>query len=133
MTAFQELQFRAFDVQRVDYLTKRFSMSVWAKLCDGAREIDVERNRPYSRATDRFTQLSSLADGTAKSYAVRFLVKDGNGELLLPVAEIDWIEADAYYSRLHVNGKQYMLRETISTLQTSLTRTVLFASIALLS
>ncbi len=55
-----------------------------------------------------------------RRYAVRFLVRDGDKEILLSVAEIDWIEADAYYSRLHVNGKHYMIRETITDLNCKL-------------
>ncbi len=55
-----------------------------------------------------------------KSHAARFLVRDGDKEILLPVSEIDWVEADAYYSRLHANGKHYMLRETITDLNNKL-------------
>ena len=55
-----------------------------------------------------------------KAYAVRFLVRDRDKEILLPVSEIDWIEADAYYSRLHVNDKHYMLRESITELNNKL-------------
>ena len=57
---------------------------------------------------------------TARTYAVRFLVQAGSREILLPVSEIDWIEADTYYSRLHANGKQYMIRETITELASKL-------------
>lgn len=121
VTAFQEHAVRAFDVQAVDYLTKPI---INERLGKALRRV---RERLMSSATGLTQkQLTALLNSVrlqtepAKSYAVRFLVKDGERELLLPVAEIDWIEADAYYSRLHVNGKQYMLRETISDLANKL-------------
>jgi len=45
----------------------------------------------------------------AKSFATRFLVKDGEKELLLPVEKIDWVEAAEYYCCLHSTGRSYML------------------------
>jgi two-component system LytT family response regulator len=51
-----------------------------------------------------------------KSYASRFLVKDGEKEILLAPEKIDWIEAADYYCCLHVGSRSYMLRETISDL-----------------
>jgi two-component system LytT family response regulator len=121
VTAFQEHAVRAFDVQAIDYLTKPI---INERLDKALRRV---RERLMSNATGLTQkQLTALLNSIrlqaepAKSYAARFLVRDGERELLLPVAEIDWIEADAYYSRLHVNGKQYMLRETISDLANKL-------------
>jgi hypothetical protein len=50
------------------------------------------------------------------SYLFRFLVKDGEKDILLPVEKIDWIEAAEYYCCLHTNGHRYMVRETITDL-----------------
>ena len=51
-----------------------------------------------------------------KSYPSRFLVKDGEKEILLASEKIDWIEAADYYCCLHAGSRSYMLRETISDL-----------------
>ena len=56
----------------------------------------------------------------SRSYPSRFLVKDGEKEILLSVEKIDWIEAADYYSCLHVNGRRYMLRESIADLSNKL-------------
>jgi two-component system LytT family response regulator len=121
VTAFQQHAVRAFDVQAIDYLTK--------PIVPERLEKALQRVRQKLRSeTAQITQeqlsalLSSVRTQNAppKSYAARFLVRDGNKELLLSVNEIDWIEADAYYSRLHVNGKHYMLRETITDLNSRL-------------
>ena len=55
-----------------------------------------------------------------RSYPSRFLVKDGEKEILLPVEKVDWVEAAQYYCCLHTNGRQYMLRETITELDNRL-------------
>lgn len=66
--------------------------------------------------------LNGLRNSTeeSKSYSLRFLVKDGEKEILLFVEKIHWIEAADYYSCLHVNGRRYMLCETIGDLSNKL-------------
>ncbi len=48
------------------------------------------------------------------------MVSTAASDLVIPVAEIDWIGADDYYARLHVGMKSYLLRESLSSLQTRL-------------
>jgi len=50
----------------------------------------------------------------------RLVVPTPAGDLVIPVAEIDWIGADDYYARLHVGAKDYLLRESLSTLEARL-------------
>jgi two-component system LytT family response regulator len=45
------------------------------------------------------------------------LISTASGELVIPVAEIDWISADDYYSCVHANAKDYLLRESLSSLE----------------
>jgi two-component system LytT family response regulator len=45
---------------------------------------------------------------------------DGEKEILLSVEKIHWSEAADYYSCLQVNGRRYMLRETIGDLSNKL-------------
>ena len=121
VTAFQEHAVRAFDVQAIDYLTKpivperleRALRRVREKLGAQTAQLTQEQLRALLNSVRSQTDLP-------KAYAVRFLVRDRDKEILLPVSEIDWIEADAYYSRLHVNDKHYMLRESITELNNKL-------------
>jgi len=50
----------------------------------------------------------------------RLVVPTATGELVIPVAEIDWISADDYYTRLHVGAKSHLLRESLASLETRL-------------
>lgn len=121
VTAFQEHAVRAFDVQAIDYLTKpiiperleRALRRVREKLGAQTAQLTQEQLRALLNSVRSQTELP-------KAYAVRFLVRDRDKEILLPVSEIDWIEADAYYSRLHVDDKHYMLRESITELNNKL-------------
>ena len=44
------------------------------------------------------------------------MVRDGAKDILIFTDSIEWIEAADYYSSLHVQGRTYMLRETITEL-----------------
>lgn len=66
--------------------------------------------------------LAELRNPTVESnfYASRFLVKDGEKEILLQTGKIEWIEAATYYCCLHANGRRYMLGESITDLSNRL-------------
>jgi two-component system LytT family response regulator len=48
------------------------------------------------------------------------MVRAGTRDLCLNVNEIAWIEAANYYACLHVADKQYLLRESIKSLEAKL-------------
>ena len=55
-----------------------------------------------------------------KTYLTRLMIKLTNRVLLLKVSEIDWIEADGNYAKLHVGRKAHLLREKMHDLETQL-------------
>lgn len=50
----------------------------------------------------------------------KILIKLGRNLLLLPKEEIDWIEADRNYIRIHSGEKSYLLRQTLSGIERKL-------------
>jgi len=121
VTAFSEHAVRAFDVQAIDYLTKPIIPGRLGKTLQRVREkLEGRTTLLTQEQMNALLNSVRIQNDAPRAYPVRFLVGDGAKEILLPVAEIDWIEADAYYSRLHVDGKRYMLRETISELSNKL-------------
>ncbi len=121
VTAHHEHAVRAFDIHAVDYLTKpvepeRLGMAlerVRRKIASETALMTQEQLTAVFRSIRGVTQLS-------KPYVSRFLVKDGEKEILLSVDSIDWIEAADYYCCLHVGGRRYMLREAIGDLNDKL-------------
>ena len=55
-------------------------------------------------------------------YLTRLAVRSGGRVRFLKTDEIDWFEAADYYVKLHVGGKSHLLRETMSRLKASSTR-----------
>jgi two-component system LytT family response regulator len=57
---------------------------------------------------------------TPISYLERLLTKVRGSTLVLPVAEIDWIESAGNYVRLHTGSQSYPYRQTLSVLAAGL-------------
>ena len=117
VTAYQEHAVRAFDVHAVDYLTKPVDAERLATALKRVREKIAAKIALLTQE-----QLTAMLDGLrssvseSKSYASRFLVRDGEKEILVSAENIDWIEAADYYTCLHIGGRRYMLREPIGDL-----------------
>jgi two-component system LytT family response regulator len=121
VTAYHEHAVRAFDIHAVDYLTKPVDAERLALALERVREKIAARAALLTQ--EQLTAvLNGLRNSTeeSKSYSSRFLVKDGEKEILIPAEKIDWIEAAQYYCCLHSNGHKYMLREAIANLDRSL-------------
>lgn len=117
VTAYQEHAVRAFDVQAIDYLTKPVEAGRLQTALDRVREKIAAKAALLTQAqlTEMLNGLRNTSDDL-KPYSSRFLVKDGDKEILLPAEKIEWIEAAEYYSCLHSKGRRFMLRETITDL-----------------
>jgi two-component system, LytTR family, response regulator len=116
VTAYHEHAVRAFDVNAVDYLTKPVEAERLATALERVRRKIAAETALLTRE-----QLAAVLRGLqtsedSKPYASRFLVRDGEKEILLSLEKIDWVEAAEYYCCLHCGGHSYMLRETISDL-----------------
>jgi two-component system, LytTR family, response regulator len=121
VTAHQEFAVKAFAVHAVDYLTKPIEHLRLQETLTRVKERIAGRAALLTQ--DQFSQaLAALQTPPRdeKPYQERFIVRDGTKDVLLSVCEIDWIEAADYYSCLHVNGRKYMLRETIKNLSEKL-------------
>ncbi|HEX4311179.1 MAG TPA: LytTR family DNA-binding domain-containing protein [Acidobacteriaceae bacterium] len=117
VTAFDRYALRAFDADAVDYLLKPFSSDRLARALARARERCVG-----IKDRDTAQKLFALLDRTRSQtdYAQRFTVSVRGRILFVSVAEIDWIEAEGNYARLHVAGKIYDIRETLQALMDKL-------------
>ncbi len=118
LTAFREFAVEAFELEAVDYLTKPVELTRLRQA--------VQRVRHALEARDTLTGQRNLAAALArlelrapeaKTWASRLIVPDGSKDVLLPVREIEWIEASDYYSSLHVGQRTYLLRESLNDLE----------------
>jgi two-component system, LytTR family, response regulator len=121
VTAHYEHAIRAFDAHAADYLTKPVESERLAIALDRVRR-KIASEAALTTQEHLAAVLHSIRSATEpiKSYVRRFLVKDGQREILLAVDGIDWIEAADYYSCLHAGGRSYLLREPIGDLERKL-------------
>jgi two-component system LytT family response regulator len=117
VTAYHEYAVRAFDVQAIDYLTKPTNPERLRLALTRVRERIASKVRlTEERLASLLTELREHSNPQATSLT-RLLVKDGEREVILPVRQIEWVEAAAYYCSLHHRGKVYMHRQTMTDLE----------------
>ncbi len=110
VTAFDHYAVRAFDISAVDYLLKPFDHERMAKALARAKTKLAER-RDFARNQDLIKLLKELRSRETKIR--RFVVKDRERVLLIPVENIDWIKADGNYLLLHEQEKRHIIRKTM--------------------
>jgi len=117
VTAFDRYALKAFDANAVDYLLKPFAADRLS------RALSRARDRCTGRQDDEAARrLFSLLDRTRSQsdYAQRLTVSMRGRIVFIPVADIDWIEAEGNYARLHVQRRAYEVRETLQSLMDKL-------------
>jgi two-component system LytT family response regulator len=115
VTAHDRFAVRAFEAHALDYLVKPLNVARFDAALDHVRE----RLRLQS-AADRAARLAALLDAErarGSGGVERLVVSQGADELIIPVADIDWISADDFYARLHVGERQYLLRVSLTSLE----------------
>jgi hypothetical protein len=88
--------------------------------------ISVREARRGAAAPKRRGAVEPAAVGAAvvaddRAVPRELLARDGRRTVVLAVDDVDWIEADGDYVRVHTRGKSLLLRDTMSRLETTLT------------
>jgi two-component system LytT family response regulator len=114
VTAYDQYALRAFEVSAVDYLVKPFDRRRFEKALQRAKSrLATERGRDLNQQT-----LALLEELKARSSHIeRLVIKAGGRAFFLKTDEIDWIEAEGKYVRLHVGKESYLLREAIGNIE----------------
>jgi two-component system LytT family response regulator len=103
----------AFEVDAVDYLLKPFDRSRFQVAIGRARSrVALPAGAVSVTAADRSNYLKQLA------------VRTGSAIVPVKVKDIDWIEADRNYVRLHVGENSFNKREAIGCIEQQLDPTV---------
>ncbi|MGH7507341.1 MAG: LytR/AlgR family response regulator transcription factor [Longimicrobiales bacterium] len=117
VTAYDQFALQAFEAHALDYLLKPFDAERFQK--------SLQRVRAQLRGQHRddiegrlVSLLEELRD--KPRYLERLVVRSSGRILILRTDDVDWIEAAANYVKLHVGGRVYLLRETMSHLERNL-------------
>ena len=106
-TAYDQHALAAFDLHAVDYLLKPFSQARFDAALERARQL---RGAPVPEV-QRLVAAQTLQ---------RVLIRDGAQLRVLPLAEVDYIEAQADYVAFHHAGRDHLKTQRISELEEQL-------------
>jgi two-component system LytT family response regulator len=117
VTAYDRYAVEAFRRHALDYVLKPPAPERLAEALDRARgQRDARRMLQWANRVH-----SAVADGTPATtpseHLTEILVRVAMRDVIVQVADIDWIEADSYYARLHVATREYLLREPLHLLE----------------
>ena len=136
VTAYDQYALQAFEVHALDYLLKPFDEERMHRAYVHARS-QVER-RPLSAAPGadgggegqegRLVSLMEEVHGgqkeigdrlaeTQRPYMEWVMVRSQGSVHFLRTAEVQWIEAEGNYVRLHVGARKYLIREKMGALE----------------
>lgn len=117
VSAREDLAFRAFQLEAVDFLLKPLDAERTQESLRRARQRLNGEN--LSRLAEQVQELRrSLQPDT--SPLGRLVVKNTGRLIILNPADVDWIEAADNYACLHTGSKTHIIRETLSQLERSL-------------
>jgi len=116
VTAFDSYAIKAFEVHAVDYLLKPFGADRFEAALHRAKER-LRGKEPHSAMPP--TELAAAARPPAQ-YLDRIPVRDGPRVFIIPVAKLDYAEAQDDYVALCAEGKKHLKQQTISSLETAL-------------
>lgn len=130
LTAYDQHALRAFEADALDYLLKPIDDERFAQaLARARRRIEEQRESALGRKLTAVLAEVGPVDatlpqgppeaGTTRTVE-RFLIKGGGRMHVVPVDEVDWLEAAGDYVRLHVGEKTHLLRETMGTIEAKL-------------
>ena len=117
VTAYDEFAVPAFEVHAIDYLLKPFDQERFRKTLQRARE-QLQGGQGAAVNRRLLALLEELKpDGTRLE---RLAFKSDGRVLFVRTSDIDWIEVEGNYLRLHVGGESHLLRETLHWVESRL-------------
>lgn len=128
VTAHDEYAVRAFEVGAVDYLLKPFDDARFRSTFTRVRRQVQGGDDAAKRAVQRLARQLLRGDrsdehGSQGELLVagartrgRIAVRSGKRIEFVEVGDIEWVEADNYYVRIHTRDRSYLMRESLTRL-----------------
>jgi two-component system, LytTR family, response regulator len=110
ITAFEQYAVRAFEANAFDYLLKPYR--------EERLRNTLSRLRHHLALLGQ--QMTPQQRDTAHTDTERIPIKSNGRIILLRTEDIDWVEAEHNYVRLHTRGATHLIRETMNALEAKL-------------
>jgi two-component system LytT family response regulator len=133
VTAFDEHAVRAFEVHALDYVVKPFGKPRFgAAVARAVARLEAEEALSLRRTLEALVEgrRTAVSDAGTLGAAVaattatpatprpdRLAVRVGSRIILVPVADVDWIESDGDYARIHAGGKAHLVSARMHELE----------------
>ena len=118
VTAYDNYAIQAFAHHALDYLLKPFTDErFWEALRHAKGRVRERGLHASSRRLSDLLQEYSERSGTSSGHPERILVRSLGRVDVVPVEEIQWIESDGNYVRLHCPSRVLLHRERMGDLE----------------
>jgi two-component system LytT family response regulator len=117
VTAYDQYALKAFEAHALDYLLKPFEDERFADVLQRVRVRVAERD-PHTLIDERIAAV--LEELKPKVYPERIVIRKGTQYVFQPVHEVDWVEADGNYARIHAGANSSVVRKTMAAMEHSL-------------
>jgi len=125
VTAYDQYAIRAFECHALDYLLKPFDDERFEKTLEWAK-AQIERDQIHHLGKRMMALLEDFPgkranqSASTSTHRSQLMIKSGGRVIFIKADEIDWIEAEGCYARLHTGRQSHLLRETMSALESQL-------------
>lgn len=123
VTAYDQHAIRAFDVNAVDYVVKPYTSERFHEAVNRAMTRIASRSESAESTSEEEARLLSILERvTANDVAGsdRIIVRDRDRTRLVRARDVDWVESEANYVRLHVGTASYLIRGNLGKLEEKL-------------
>jgi two-component system, LytTR family, response regulator len=126
VTAHDQYAVEAFDLEAVDYLLKPYTdervEDALQRVRRAAAAGAVEIRKAGSETSPQEGSASATRAGgrVPDPYLVRISVESRGKLRVVPVSSIDRIHAEGVYAELHAQGERFLVRESLTALETKL-------------
>jgi two-component system LytT family response regulator len=121
ITAFDQYAVEAFEIRALDYLLKPFNPDRFHAAFSRVRE-ELQRRARLGDADANGEAASgevAMAPATGR-YLDRLMLRSGGRVFFVKTNELDWIEADDNYVRLHRGNEVHLVRGTLTAIEARL-------------
>lgn len=121
VTAYEEHAVEAFEVRALDYLLKPFTDERFHEsLARAKKRLRSTHGGPDAGKLTAMLSRLLAGDGVGPAdleVSDRIVLEDGGSTIVLPTTRISWIEASGAYVVVHAEGREYLVRSSLTDVE----------------